>query len=197
MFWIVAIVAVAAIGLGFGRWVVPAGGSTGPTSDDVATVSSSASAAERIAVRGIEQRGGIFEGADVLAAVNAPSQPSAAARIAEAKIQRHGFYEEPTTLSVVVAPSGPSAAARIAEAKVDRHGFYEEPTAVAPVIAATEGQSAAARIAEAKVQRHGFYEEASAPLATSLTTGGSAAERIAERKFEQRSDLDDLLFGTR
>jgi hypothetical protein len=78
---IVAVVAIAAVGISFGRWVVPAGDSTSGSSL-TANSASTTSAAETIAERHFEQRG-----PEVLGAVAAPDYTSPATTIAERKFE--------------------------------------------------------------------------------------------------------------
>lgn len=144
--YVAALVAVAAVGISFGRWVVPAGDSTG--SGD-AVNSSATSPAAVIAERHFEQRGAFPEVA-VAAVVNAPVENAAhpATIIAERHFEARGGYGEISGGVAVTSTVDRSPASVIAERHFETRGAYGE----LDTPARTEGVSAAEAIAQRKFE---------------------------------------------
>jgi hypothetical protein len=115
---IVGVVAVAAIGVSFGRWVVPANDSG---SGAVETTAGSVSAAAVIAEKHYELRGATFEFDDAGWAVAGVSQAPASV-IAEKHYELRGATFEFDGASPPVAPGSQSPAATIAEKHYELRG---------------------------------------------------------------------------
>lgn len=144
---IVAAVAVAAVGISFGRWVVPAGDSTSGSSLTANSISTT-SVAETIAERHFEQRGGYGE-AEVLGAVTAPNYTSAAETIAERHFDLRGGYSAADPAGVVSIPNDSSAT----ETPTGSHDPAASFTISDPAgVAVITPKSAAWQIAQRKVE---------------------------------------------
>lgn len=144
---IVGMVAIAAVGVSFGRWVVPANDSGGSVavSNEASISPASVIAEKHYALRGAT---GEFDAVNVAPVIVGESPASA---IAQRHYQQRGQFGELDGIGAVIAPQYSSPAAEIAQRHYEQRGATGEFDGAGTVT--VDSQSPASQI----VQRH--YEQ--------------------------------------